>query len=402
MPDTSRGANGQEISGAGGIPLATLAGKSRSARAGDPVIAELAALGFTDAEQVVAAASVPGVLDKMRSLPGVGGDAVDALLKRARSSLAPTHEALVANPAPPGLGLGVTPPSDDMIAAAEASAAQPRSARTVAVPAAVNLIPHMPSIRNQAARGTCVSFTLTALNEYVLRRRGIVQDLSEQHLYYEIKLIDGNPDGCGTHQSRAVHALSGRGQCPEAIWPYDPNTPCNNHGALPLQARPAGQNYRLAPYAVPARDVMSYKEELAGQRPVTLSIPVYDSWYSSAETRRSGRITMRIGPEDAPGGHAVLLVGYQDSDEAPGGGYFIVRNSWGTTNWGYQCPYGAGHGTIPYQYISNDAWEAYSVVVPGLRDDVDAPRNFDVVGAGNRSTVTIQVGSNVTITVESE
>lgn len=37
-------------------------------------------------------------------------------------------------------------------------------------------------------------------------------------------------------------------------------------------------------------------------------------------------------------------MGYQDDASSPGGGYFLVRNSWGTS-WGYQCPYGAGYGT---------------------------------------------------------
>ena len=56
-------------------------------------------------------------------------------------------------------------------------------------------------------------------------------------------------------------------------------------------------------------------------------------------------------PNTARGGHAIAIVGYLAS------GRFIVRNSWGTT-WGSECPYGAGYGTIPYQYIINDAWEA--------------------------------------------
>jgi C1A family cysteine protease len=103
--------------------------------------------------------------------------------------------------------------------------------------------------------------------------------------------------------------------------------------------------------------VLAYKEHMSQQQPVTLSIPVYNSWYQSAETRRSGRITLRVGNEPSVGGHAVLLAGYQDAPSSPGGGYFIVRNSWGLT-WGSQCPYGAGYGTIPYQYIINDAWEA--------------------------------------------
>ena len=53
----------------------------------------------------------------------------------------------------------------------------------VALPQSVNLINRMSPI--QASRGTCVSFTLTAINEYVRRVSGRVVNLSELHLYYE-------------------------------------------------------------------------------------------------------------------------------------------------------------------------------------------------------------------------
>lgn len=401
---TSSGPGADEpypVSGAGGVPLVAVAVRSKGVRAAsDPLLAELAALGFFDAEQVVAATAVPGVREHLLSIPGVAAAELDSLVERARSGLPTAREVLVAQPAPRDLGMGVPLPSDDMVAAAVASAESPSVTRAV-LPAAVNLIPLMPPIRNQAARGTCVSFTLTALNEYVLRRRGFVRDLSEQHLYFEVKQVDGNPTGCGTHQSKAVVVLSTRGQCPEAMWPYDPNNPCNNHGFMPARARQEGLSHRLATHAVSVRDVGAYKAEMAAQRPVTLSIPVYDSWYQSAETRRSGRITMRIGSEVAHGGHAVLLVGYQDSPDAPGGGYFLVRNSWSTTNWGYQCVYGAGYGTIPYQYIANDAYEAYSAQVPLVRAAAEADAR-DVVDTEPKSTVTIKVGSNVVITVESD
>lgn len=55
----------------------------------------------------------------------------------------------------------------------------------------------------------------------------------------------------------------------------------------------------------------------------------------------------------------MCLVGYQNDNSVPGGGYFILRNSWGTS-WGYDCPYGAGNGTIPYKYIEEYCWEAWT------------------------------------------
>lgn len=396
------------FSGFGGHRLAQSQGvrafAAEAGEAGDGNLGTLASLGIEDAEQLVAVAAVPGVRQELESVLGTrkrGIQSLVSLLSRAEEVLPAERLALVSTPAPRDVGLGVLPPSEEMIVAAEASSMTiAAEARAVALPPSVNLIPYMSPIRNQRARGTCVSFTLTALNEYILRRRGKVRDLSEQHLYNEIKLIDGAPDLCGTWQVKAVTALQERGQCREVVWPYNPNSACNDHGPRPAQARPNALNYRLRTVQVPARSVVAYKTHMANRRPVTLSIPVYNSWHQSAETRRSGRITMRIGQEVSETGHAVLLVGYQDSPDSPGGGYFIVRNSWGTTTWGYQSPYGAGYGTIPYQYITNDAWEAFTAFVQGVAgDEEEFQDGEDEQLETGSSTITIEVSPNVKITI---
>ena len=54
--------------------------------------------------------------------------------------------------------------------------------------------------------------------------------------------------------------------------------------------------------------------------------------------------------ESVLGGHAVLLVGYDDSTRR-----FRLRNSW-SEDWGQQ-----GYGTLPYEYVtdgnlSDDFW----------------------------------------------
>jgi C1A family cysteine protease len=396
--DAADGNGDATVSGFGGhLMTAQAAGGRRAATE----LTALSELGIEDAEQLVAVSSIPGLDSDLQQALGLDDASYQAMLDSARQAIPTERMQLLSQPTSVAdLGLGVREPTPEIVAAAEASAGDAADAAAAAVqlPAAVNLIPHMPPIRNQAGRGTCVAFTLTALNEYVLGRRGVVRDLSEQDLYYEIKLIDGAPTGCGTWQSRAVLALRDRGECRESIWPYDPNPPCNNHGARPAQARPDGLNHRLNAYAVSTRNVAAYKTELARQRPVTLSFAVYNSWHQSAETRRSGRITMRLGNEASVGGHAVCLVGYQDTPHSPGGGYFIVRNSWNTT-WAYQSPYGAGHGTIPYQYIANEAWEAYSAAVPGVggADETDG----DEQARETSASVDIQVGSSIRIRIES-
>ncbi|HEU0079124.1 MAG TPA: hypothetical protein VFQ76_15835, partial [Longimicrobiaceae bacterium] len=216
------------------------------AEEGDADSSPFAALGIQDAEQLIAIAAIPGVREELLSALGMEADEVQAVIDRVEHDLPADRFAMLSAPAPAEFGLGVLPPTEEIRAAAESSARElTAEAGAVALPAGVNLIPWMSAIRNQGPRGTCVSFTLTALNEYILRRRGMPRDLSEQHLYYEIKLIDGSPSGCGTWQTKAVTALLNRGQCRETVWPYNPAPPCNNHGPRPASARPDGLNHRL-------------------------------------------------------------------------------------------------------------------------------------------------------------
>ncbi len=59
--------------------------------------------------------------------------------------------------------------------------------------------------------------------------------------------------------------------------------------------------------------------------------------------------------------HAICLAGYQDDATVPGGGYFIVRNSWGV-EWGKQCPDNPGYGWLPYDYVRRYGLTAFTAV----------------------------------------
>jgi hypothetical protein len=61
-------------------------------------------------------------------------------------------------------------------------------------------------------------------------------------------------------------------------------------------------------------------------------------------------------------GHALTLVGYQDDERAPGGGYFLVRNSW--QPWAWEGVWQAGYGYIPYAYITGHASTIFSARRP--------------------------------------
>lgn len=98
--------------------------------------------------------------------------------------------------------------------------------------------------------------------------------------------------------------------------------------------------------------------------PVVACVPLFDGCcekgvltFPSVEERADKVVT-----DQAPqGGHGVLLVGYHDDPKWPGGGYFIVRNSWGP-DWGE-----GGYGKVSYAYVECFCNESGTV----LEDMVD-------------------------------
>jgi C1A family cysteine protease len=78
------------------------------------------------------------------------------------------------------------------------------------------------------------------------------------------------------------------------------------------------------------------------QGPVVGGFSVYDSFTSDA-VAASGVVPMpNLATESVQGGHAILVVGYEDSTED-----YIFRNSWGT-EWGQN-----GYGRIPFAYFTD-------------------------------------------------
>jgi len=240
--------------------------------------------------------------------------------------------------------------------------AAPSGAFEAKLPNAVRLIDQMPPVRDQGQRGTCVAFESVALREFLLGSR---TDLSEQFLYWACKELDGHP-GPGTYIHTAMTAFAQYGVCDERNWPYNPcQTSDEGQGPPPAGAREDALRFRLdSARTVEPNLVVHYRQVLAGGSghrgmPVTFGTLVFNSWYMSSETHRTGKITLPLPGENPAGGHAWCVVGYVDDEDVPGGGYFIVRNSWGT-GWAANSPEAAGHALMPYRYVENFAFEAFT------------------------------------------
>ena len=245
-----------------------------------------------------------------------------------------------------------SPPADAMPAA---------TAETQASASASLLDQYLSPIRDQARRGTCTAFAAVACAEYHEHRvvGATGTDLSEQFAYWN--MVEHAPH----HDLISMFmALRNGGTCTEATWPYVPAELVGSDGQGPPPPAATAEARLHRPGTVrqlPARAVDEIQHAIASQRPVAIGIPVYASWFESPVVRKYGNITVPLpGERPEPIGHTVVLVGFADDPDFAGGGYFVVRNSWGST-WATESVFGAGYGTIPYRYVEGYNWDAWCV-----------------------------------------
>jgi C1A family cysteine protease len=122
-------------------------------------------------------------------------------------------------------------------------------------------------------------------------------------------------------------------------WPYDT---ADFAKKPPADVYTAALEFRAQRYLRLPRNLNQMKGCLASGFPFVFGISVYESFESNAATK-TGDVPMPGANERLLGGHAMLMVGYDDAKQR-----FVLRNSWGPT-WGDK-----GYGTIPYSYLMDD------------------------------------------------
>jgi len=260
-------------------------------------------------------------------------------------------------------------------------------------------------VRNQASRGVCSIFSTVALMEHLYIKEGKLSnpDFSEQFLQWSAKAeVGAFTTTEGSNPDRNIEAIQKFGIVAESDWPYQTsrwstlNDPaCTGEGqpikcytnGEPPEAAKAATRYKLPAVRYVSNRRQSIKAFMVqNKQAVTATMTFfYQSWNHrggplpvNGEYARQGYILAPNAKDieeskKKPAGHSILIVGWDDDlavqtvDElgnkvvdADGKpvmerGFFLIKNSWGTTNFGLANRFGPGYGWLSMKYVEQYA-----------------------------------------------
>lgn len=200
------------------------------------------------------------------------------------------------------------------------------------------------SIGSCTANALCMAFKLQ-------NKSSIVFEPSRLFLYYDSRQRGGILPEEGAFLDDVYNSLKIVGVCSEQKHPYI----INNKNIKPsLDAYNNAKYNKIDTWAsvTPNPDLStSIKQVLMVNKIVTIGILVYESFEFSSVSNNGIIQLPNINNENLLGGHAINVIGYDDTKSA-----FLIINSWGI-NWGIAHPSNSsgtrGFAFIPYDYINN-------------------------------------------------
>ena len=237
--------------------------------------------------------------------------------------------------------------------------------RAKSLPISVDLREWCSPAEDQGALGSCTANAGAGVIEYYERKSfGRHIDASRLFLYKVTRNLMKMKGDTGAYLRGTMGAMVLFGVPPEDYWPYSDEE--NKFDQEPPAFCYAfAQNYQTLKYfrhdppGAKAEEILKkVKSYLGLGHPSMFGFTVYNS-IEQAET--TGKIPYPSPKEKIEGGHAVVVVGYDDKmkiknkyGKVETTGALLIRNSWGK-EWGEK-----GYGWVPYEYIlrglAEDFW----------------------------------------------
>lgn len=237
-------------------------------------------------------------------------------------------------------------------------------------PPRIDLRKWFPPTINQGKLPICTAATVVGMASYLAKRaHGVDSTISTLFNYRVSRALGGDPDHQGSWLRYAMAAWALCGVIEEQYWPFKADMLDTDPPAFCFAV---AQNFRSVcqfrvDHTAPTQEYLdALRKTLARGLPVTLGMHLHPSLVQSFST---GIIPVPGKDEQALGGHAVLLVGYDDDKDVsvpagtPGAppegthsqpGAFLIRNSWGQ-DWAED-----GYGWLPYGWVLGglvqDSW----------------------------------------------
>lgn len=240
------------------------------------------------------------------------------------------------------------------------------SSRTL--PKSMDMRKHFSPVRDQGSLGSCTSFALAGIYEYILNNTQLADaaDLSERFLYYNARIakliregvisegqqdIEINDSGVSFYD--AIKSLQAEGICLEQLCAYKADESSN--------VRPSADAYDDAKtrLVLEAKNVnlseKDIKSALNDGYPVAIMLKIYSSFATPTCGFVSLPDSAEVSQAEEDGlnpNHSMIICGYSDEDKV-----FIVRNSWSST-------YGdKGYCYVPYSYVTDSQLAVQACII---------------------------------------
>ena len=209
----------------------------------------------------------------------------------------------------------------------------------------IDLRPLCPQIWDQGLLNSCTANAAGSNFEFLQKKEKLLDFMpSRLFIYYNTRLIEGTTSyDAGASNRNTIKSIVNYGVCDEIMWAYN----IYMYNFKPTKnAYASAIKHKSTQYLKIPINLTQMKACLHDGYPFICGISVYSSFESDLVTT-TGKVPLPKSNENILGGHAMLVVGFDDKTQN-----FIIRNSWGK-NWGDK-----GYCYIPYGYLANPSLPA--------------------------------------------